>query len=243
MSFKRVLPVYFLFLFTIAGAQDKVSFFAEDSLRLTADLYLKNHTSPFILLFHQGSSSRGEYADIAKKLTKLDYNCLAVDLRSGEKINFVANESARNAKTGKFNNSLISSGKDIQAALRFIRKYNDKQPILMGSSFSASLCLMEANSNPDIKAVVALSPGEYFRPDVVVKERVNSISVPVFISSTAMEYKYISEMISSLPKNLVRIYQSAEDEGAHGAKMLWQSTASSNECWLELLLFFKNLQY
>jgi dienelactone hydrolase len=79
---------FFLILFGLtihATSQDKVSFHAEDGLKITADLYLIDFSEPFILLFHQAESSRGEYNDIAPRLNKLGYNCLAVDLRSGQK--------------------------------------------------------------------------------------------------------------------------------------------------------------
>ena len=93
------LSLYFIFLFLglTASAQEKVSFFSEDSLNITADLYLNDYLNPFILLFHQAESSRGEFKNIAPKLMKLGYNCLAVDLRSGEKSNYIKNETAYRA--------------------------------------------------------------------------------------------------------------------------------------------------
>ncbi len=78
-------------------AQQVVTFPAKDGLKITADLYLKDYQLPFILLFHQGESSRGEYTEIAARLLKLDYNCLAVDLRAGEKMNYISNETAMRA--------------------------------------------------------------------------------------------------------------------------------------------------
>jgi hypothetical protein len=83
---------YFLLIPNICGfCKHKVTFIASDSLRITADLYLNNYNYPFILLFHQNGYSRGEYAEIAGKLMNLGYNCLAVDLRSGGKVNYVKN--------------------------------------------------------------------------------------------------------------------------------------------------------
>jgi hypothetical protein len=92
-----ILATEFLFLPNVSG-QEKVSFFSDDSLKITADLYLKDYNLPFILLFHQEDASRGEYTEIATRLKKLDYNCLAVDLRAGEKMNYVQNESAERAR-------------------------------------------------------------------------------------------------------------------------------------------------
>ena len=84
----------FIFSFFILGAQEKVSFVAEDGLEITADLYEINPSKPYILLFHQAGSSRGEYLQIANKILKFGYNCLAVDLRSGGEVNFIQNHTA-----------------------------------------------------------------------------------------------------------------------------------------------------
>jgi pimeloyl-ACP methyl ester carboxylesterase len=224
-------------------SQQKVTFFAEDSLKITADLYLKDFNLPFILLFHQGDASRGEYSDIALKLMKLDYNCLAVDLRSGKKINYIINETAELAKKEGFPHSMLDAAKDIKAAIKFVSKYNTHPPILVGSSYSASLCLLEAAVNKNIKAVIALSPGEYFRPYMVVKDGIASISQPVFISATSLEYNYIVQMISVVPESNVHIFQSEGSKGEHGAGMLSQSGESADKCWLELMLFFKGIRY
>ena len=71
-----------------AGAQiirkSKVTFFSSDSLSITADHYFSKKTNPCILLFHTENSSRGEFDSIAGRFARMQYNCLAVDLRSGE---------------------------------------------------------------------------------------------------------------------------------------------------------------
>jgi len=88
--------------------QKKVTFSTSDGLTITADLYLKDKDLPFILLFHQGNYSRGEYKEIAPKLLNLNYNCLSVDLRSGGKVNFVENETYLDAIQKKM---FVSPGK------------------------------------------------------------------------------------------------------------------------------------
>ena len=112
----------------------------------------------------------------------------------------------------------------------------------MGSSYSASLSLIEANDNSTIKAVVALSPGEYFRPDLVVKDHITNINIPVFATATKKEVQYVRAMLADIPGSLLTLYEPVTEEGEHGAKMLWEGTESSDACWLELLLFFKKLR-
>ncbi len=80
------------------AAKETISFKTADSLEVTADLYLTNpDKAPFIILFHQANWSRGEYLEIAPKLIKMGFNCMAVDQRSGDKVNGVLNETHRRA--------------------------------------------------------------------------------------------------------------------------------------------------
>ena len=47
----------------------------------------------YYVLFHQAKYSRGEYFEVAPKLNKMGFNCLAVDLRSGGEINGIPNKT------------------------------------------------------------------------------------------------------------------------------------------------------
>jgi hypothetical protein len=229
--------------FEFCRSQETVSFLSADSLKITADLYLKDYNLPFILLFHEEGSSRGEFNEIAVRLLKLEYNCLAVDLRVGDKMNYVNNETARRAREAKISHNFIDAKVDIEASVRFIRKFNQKPVILFGSSYSASLCLLEAAGNPNIHAVIAFSPGEYFRPEVIVKNKMAEVMQPVFVSSTQLEYDFIVKMLENIPYQNKYMYKPTKGKGEHGAKMLWKICDSSDECWLELLLFFKRIRY
>ena len=60
--------------------KETVVFHSADSLQITADEYIIAKENPYILLFHEQGSSRGEFESIAERLCKMDYNCLAVDL-------------------------------------------------------------------------------------------------------------------------------------------------------------------
>ncbi|WP_424352380.1 hypothetical protein, partial [Lutimonas sp.] len=67
---------------------ETINFKASDGVTVTADLYMPHKTSaPFILLYHQAGYSRGEYLSIAPQLNAMGFNCLAVDQRSGDKVN------------------------------------------------------------------------------------------------------------------------------------------------------------
>jgi hypothetical protein len=174
---------------------------------------------------------------------KLEYNCLAVDLRSGEKMNYITNETALRAKENNFPHTYLDAQQDIKAAMKFVQKYNKKPVILFGSSYSASLSLIIAQKSDNVKAVIAFSPGEFFRPEIIVKNAITGLSKPVFVSTSDIEYEYINEMLSEVPEGNKHIYRPPKGKGVHGAKTLWSANESSDECWLELMLFFKRIRY
>lgn len=236
-----ILFTFFTYSLT-TFAQEKISFYAEDSLKLTADLYLSDYQKPFIVLLHQLESSRGEYNSIAPKLVKLGYNCLAVDLRSGNKMNYVQNETAQRAKKEKRSTKYIDAKKDIIAAIEFIQRYNKEPVILFGSSYSASLSLVMANQLKNIEAVIAFSPGEYFRPEFVVKNEIKGLSIPVFACSTDMEYNYSKELLADVESPLKILFKPTNGRGVHGAKALWDDSDVNKECWFQLAFFFGKLK-
>jgi pimeloyl-ACP methyl ester carboxylesterase len=236
------LSLFYSFIFLKGNAQEKINFFTSDNLKITADLYLNDSNRPFIILCHQANSSRGEYLEIANRLLKLDYNCLALDLRVGDNINYIKNETAERAINENIPHSFIDAKKDIEASIQYLKKYTHQPIILFGSSYSASLCLLVAKNNLNIKAVIAFSPGEYFRPELVVKDAIIGLNVPVFASATAFEYNYVIQLLSGINDNLKTIYSPAAGKGLHGAKELWPTSETSDECWLQLLLFFQKIK-
>lgn len=86
---------------TQAKEKDTINFEAKDGLIVTADLFAPHpNETPFIILFHQAQWSRGEYIEIAPKLNKMGFNCMAVDLRSGGNVNDITNETNQRNQIG-----------------------------------------------------------------------------------------------------------------------------------------------
>ena len=239
---KTIIISVLCFIAVSTFSQEIVTFKAPDGLTITANDYEVDESYPYILLFHQARSSKGEYKDISIKLLKLGYNCLAVDLRSGDNSNYVQNETAAEAKEKGLPNEFLDAEQDIRAAIDWAYNKTNKPVILFGSSYSASLCLKIAKNNAKIKAVVAFSPGEYFKPDITMSEELKGYLKPTFVASSQPEKKYIDEMFLSVPDETKTVFQPQEGEGVHGAKALWKDSNSSKEYWLALLLFFKELE-
>lgn len=233
--------IAFFYLSLLALGQEKISFQAEDGLEITADLYEMNETNPYVLLFHQNGSSRGEFHEIAVRITKFGYNCLAVDLRSGVEENYVQNETARRAKEGAFSHDLVDCRKDIEAAVDYAHERSGKKVVLFGSSFSGSISLLVGKDRPDVKAVIAFSPGEFFPSEFKVSELLVDYQKPVFVAGMRREEPYLEALLALVPDDNKTIFVPETDQGGYGAKALWESNRSSFEYWLSLLMFFKSI--
>ena len=236
---KVVIPVK-----TNIGKAQTVSFQTTDGLTVTGDLYLtKDVGAPFILLCHQARYSRGEYLEIAPKLNKLGYNCLAIDQRSGHGVNGVTNETNKAAKAAGMPDGYTDAYPDLEAALRYIvGQYHPKQLIAWGSSYSASLVLILAAEHPqEIQAVLAFSPGEYFSfNDKRISDYAARIAQPVFITSAKSEeqaWRGIADSVSSAGS----VFFVPKGSGVHGSSALMEKTGNNAEYWTAVEGFLQTL--
>lgn len=225
----------------ISNAQRKVQFPSKDGLIISADLYEADPTYPWVVLCHQARSSRGEYLEIAKRLNKLEFNCMAVDLRSGGEMNYISNETYNLARRSGLSTAYSESEKDMVTAVNNAFNIGKKKVILMGSSYSASLALKVARENSNVMAVVAMSPGEYFSGVFEVKEEVNGLDKPTFVYCTGEERPYVNDLISGIGRRRMIVY-SPDKGGVHGAKALFKESQGSVELWIQLMNFLRNVK-
>jgi len=234
--------ILFLFLFNLAFglAQsgtgftgETINFKADDGVIVTADLYMAHESSaPFIVLYHQAGYSRGEYRSIAPRLNAMGFNCMAVDQRSGDKVNGVINETHKVAVAAKLPTEYLDAIPDLEAAYLYV-KYSIKPDkiILWGSSYSAALMFYMGNVHHDnIGGILSFAPGEYFKVNgKELKTYAAHITCPVFVTSAKSEYgnwKAIYDQIKSDKSSFL-----PETEGKHGSKALWPDNPSHMVYW------------
>ena len=219
-------------------AQRKLTFLAADGLEVTADLYLYDAGAPYIILLHQENSSRGEYREIAPKLQRMGFNCLAVDMRSGRESNFVQNETASLAQRNSLPVTLLDCEKDVRAAMEYIQNTSIRNRyVIFGSSFSASLAMKVANQNWRVAGVIAFSPGEFFVP-LSVKDWLTDFNRMVYIAATRQEQPFVEALVKDIPANFLTAYQSER----RGASALWSESPQANENWMSLMLFINKVK-
>jgi dienelactone hydrolase len=232
-----------LFETTASFAQSfkQVAFNAQDQLQISADEYVVNKNATYIILLHQARSSRGEFREIAPRFNKLGYNCLAVDLRSGNEGSGVTNETALRA--GNFGKSMefIDATQDIMAAIAYAEAKSRKNVILLGSSYSASLALITGKDDPRVKAVMAFSPGEYFDIKLNVQKSINGFNKPVFVGCAADEEPYVQTLMSEVV-SVKKLIFAPSAGGKHGAKSLTKANKNQNDYWLNIINFLKDIK-
>ena len=220
-------------------AQKTITFPAKDGLSVTADWYYIDPNATTIILCHQAGYSRGEYLQTSRRFNKLGYNVIAIDLRSGDKVCSIINETAKAAKALKKPTDIADTEPDIIAAIDYVYKQLNKNVILLGSSFSASLVLKIGKENDKVDAIVAFSPGEYFGTGLNVQKAIAGLSKPVFVSSSKSEAANVTTLIKDVTSKIKTQFIPTR-EGAHGSKCLWSVSEGNQEYWLALMFFLQN---
>lgn len=215
---------------------------APDSLTIHTQLYHVSPNKPIIVLCHQAGSSKDEYAEIAPKLNKLGYNCIALDQRSGGNRLKGSNATATEAEQRELPTEYSNAEPDMLTVIAFASGLYHRPVILWGSSYSASLALKIGKSNADVGAVVAFSPGEYFsnQSDTYILKQMNGFDKPLFITSAKSEApvcKPFFDAATSTQK--VQFIPGAA--GIHGSRALWQSTPNHEEYWQQITDFLRKL--
>lgn len=218
-----------------------ITFTSADGLEITADEYIIAEGNPYIVLFHEQESSRGEFQIIARRLSNMDYNCLAVDLRNGGTNSFISNETAKRCRERRCALGVNDISLDMEAAIEYAYNKSNHPVILFGSGANGSLSLKIANESDIVKAVIAFSPGEYFFPNLSIQDTITNLKKPIFITSSLSEIPYVSQLASGMDEQFVTLFEPQLGEGERGTASLTEENENNSEYWLALLFFFKDL--
>jgi dienelactone hydrolase len=226
-------------------AEDKIVFKSSDGLKITADLYVNNpENSPFIILFHQARWSRGEYQEIAPKLSKLGFNSMAIDQRSGGKVNGVINETHLQAIEHNLPTAYTDAEADMNSAIDYVKTKFSKASklIIWGSSYSSALVLKIAGERDDIDGTLSFAPGEYFPKkgkNYITKSAMN-ITKPVFITSAKNEKDEWWEIYNKIPSSK-KTYFLPNENGQHGSRALWEQFPEHKAYWNAVFEFLETI--
>ncbi len=220
----------------ISSEVNTITFYAKDSVVITADTYFLKKVKPTVLLCHQAGFSRGEYIKTAKKLNALGFSCMAIDQRSGKEVNGIVNQTAKDADAKGMNVGYKGAKKDVDAAIDYLYNLNGNHPIiLVGSSYSASLALWIGSENKKIKAVAAFSPGEYLR-NLNLAKTIKPLSIPTFVTSSKREIEPVEKLMRFVKSNYVTHFK-PQVRGIHGSRAIWNATEGYEDYWKAFKVF------
>ncbi len=246
-SLKYIVACFYLlcvpvFISCATEAQTTVTFLAKDGLAVVGDWYpAAKSDAPIILLCHQARFSRGEYSEIAPRLNKYGFSCLAIDQRCGDRVNRIENETAKLAKEKGLNTEYKDAELDIVAAVKYLKEKYKKRIIIFGSAYSASLALMVAKENDEVAAVIVFSPAEYFDDKTFVAAHCEGLDKPLFAISSKDHADELTDLIKDVVSRL-KVQYIPKEEGESGAKMLWSDKPDNQEYWIALMSFLTKVK-
>ena len=149
-----------------SGAPERVSFPTEDGVTLVGTLRRAAvRGAPAVILVHQLSSSRSEWASVVEGLSQAPgMTTLAIDLRGhGESVQGEEGPLDWHAFTA---DDFRAMATDVVTAVDFLRANPGTEPssiAVVGSSMGSTAALLAAAEDPRIEAVAVLSPGRAYR--------------------------------------------------------------------------------
>ncbi len=228
---------------TVELSLKEVVFLSLDSLKITANLYHYKDEAPVIVLCHQAGYNKFEYKEIAEKLHKKGYNCLAIDQRSGGELFDMQNETNKEAVNAGKPTEYIDAEQDIISAVDYASEKYKRSVILWGSSYSAALSLHIAVENKNVSSVISFSPGDYFGDKKeALSVKIKDFKKPMFLTSSKDEAAELSEIIKDKELNEFQIQFIPQNEGKHGSKALWEEHENNEEYWKAVELFLDKIK-
>ncbi len=223
------MPSLLLLASKIASAQP-VSFPAKDGVKIFGDFNAANGKSRgTIVLFHMAGSNRAEYAPLAPILNADGFTTLAIDQRSGASLWGSANQTASTAKRSY---NFADAIPDLEAAIAYAGEQHSGQIAVWGSSYSAALVFVVAAKHPEVKALLAFSPGEYIE-GYSIESEARKLSIPVFVTSASdrSEIAAAKVLTDAVPNHLATQY--IPKHGIHGSSTLRadEDPSGSDENW------------
>ncbi|MEM1119310.1 MAG: dienelactone hydrolase family protein [Bacteroidota bacterium] len=215
-----------------------ITFPSLDGLQITADLYHVADDAPVFVLCHQARYNRTEHTETAKTLMGRGYKCLATDQRSGGVLNEQENATHQRAIAKGLPTNYIDAEQDIIAAVNYMAERYSQEVILVGSSYSAALGLKVAKENPNVKAILSFSPGEYFGDQLALGKTIAGLDKPTFITSSREEATTAKPLADVVNASQITHFVPSS-EGAHGSRVLWSEQPFSDEYWAAVDAFLE----
>lgn len=145
----------------------QVHFVTEDSVTIAGSYYDSDSLSasaPALILLHMLGKDRSTWQDFAVRASKAGFAVLSIDLRGHGESTVSASGPVHfsDFEEVDYNNMQL----DVLAAVKWLRAQTDDSPLsiaIIGASIGANVALNYGVTDPEITALILLSPGENYR--------------------------------------------------------------------------------
>ncbi len=200
-----------------------IKFVSDGNVNIVGTFYESGtKDSPAVLLLHQWQSDRKSYDEFAKQLQKQGIGVFAIDGRGfGESVKTTDGKDISAERTDAV---VESMKKDVENAFLTLRDQNNvdtKRIGVVGASYGSSLALLLAAQNPEVKAVVLLSPGLNYFGNMPTEPAIQKLGDRALLMVAAEDDKESADSVRKLKeaggneKYEVKIYP----KGGHGTNL------------------------
>lgn len=211
---------------------ERVRFSTSDGVELVGDFYRGGQpNAPAVVLVHQLSSTRAEWAPIIEGLREAPgLTILAIDMR-GHGESTAGPEGATLAWRDFDNAAWGHVDQDVRAAVDYLAAREDLSPsgyLAAGSSIGSSAVIVAAGSDPRITAVVALSPGRAYR-GVDALTPIPTFGARPLLVVAAVQEEAAAGTATDMARIAARARHIEAPGGAHGLSMLGETPTLTQE--------------
>jgi pimeloyl-ACP methyl ester carboxylesterase len=163
---KIIMIVTFCLVAVMALAAGKPSrFVTEDGVEIMGSMWMpEGAKAPAVILLHMLGHNRGDWNGFAEELLKDGYAVVSIDLRGHGESLHTTDGKTLNYKA--FSDSDYQNMvKDVAPVLQFLRddrRVDSNRIAIIGASIGANVALRVAASDPQVAAVVLISPGKSY---------------------------------------------------------------------------------
>ncbi len=195
----------------------------KDNFEIYGNYLYEKESSIAGLLLHMMPATKESYLDFQNKLGENKISSLALDLRGHGKSLIKQNGNLLSYQnfTDKDHQKKIY---DLDAGVEFLIKngFLKDKIFLVGASIGANLALWYASQNPEIKAIVLLSPGLNYR-GITTKDKLASLkeNQSVFLYAGGALDSYSNETVKELAntKTKANIHTVIFEDAEHGTSI------------------------
>ncbi len=205
-----ILSIFIVGCSIISGPKN-IELKTDDGLKI-AGLMNSNSTANAVIFLHMLNGKKEDWNNLSNWLNGKGYTTLAIDFRGHGQ----SEGKIEDFKEEDFEKMVL----DVKAAKEYLKDKDYKNIYIVGASIGANVGLRYAASDPDIKKIILLSPGENYK-GVTVTDVLDDYKGELYLFSPTEleeEFNFATKLKDSFKgEKLLRVLPGNSN---HGTKMI-----------------------